>query len=201
MKIFIFSLLVLISAQYTSACAAEPIGSVDGFINGLLYQSNAKCTANRGLAAREYQKQGKLLDAYQEEQAAKMMCDCLPSHAKALQARLPESERAVRMPESAFSKKYMTEILNQCSAEQAQSLYAGACAERYAGLVPNSAKFCSCMDAFTRQLSGAQAAQLGVESSDYMPLAANATKRGEVIPAPPPLLKSMMDSQKACARP
>lgn len=150
---------------------------------------------------REYQGKGDLLGAYQVEQAEKMICDCIPGRAKALQARLSKSERAERMSESVFSTKYMSEITNHCMGVQMQSTFAGACAERYAKRVPDSAKFCSCMAKFTSQLSGAQAAQLGGETSDYLPLAAAAGTRGEAAPAPPPLLKSMMEAQKTCAHP
>jgi len=201
MKLFCLALLVMFSSQFATAHAAEPVDSADAFLTGLLQTSGAQCTQNKGTQVSEYKAKGDLLGAYQVEQAEKMICECVPGRAKALQARLSKSERAKKMSESAFSKKYMSGITNHCVGEQLQSTFAGACAERYAKRVPDSAKFCSCMTKFTSGLSGAQAAQLGGEASDYLPRAAEAGKRGEATPAPPPLLKSMMETQKACAQP
>jgi len=201
MKLFFFAFLVFFSSQFASARAAESVDSVDAFINGLVQTSAVQCTEKKGVLVREYQAKGDLLGAYQVEQAEKMACDCVPGRAKALQAGLSKNERAKRMSESAFSKKYMPGITNHCVGEQLQSTFAGACAERYAKRVPDSAKFCSCMSKFTGEMSSAQAARLGGEASDYLPRAAEAGKRGEAVPAPPPLLKSMMETQKACAQP
>lgn len=201
MKIFFHAFLVLFFSGFAPARAAEPVASVNAILNGMVHMTDAKCTANRGAMVREAEGKGDLLNAYQAEQAEKTLCDCIPARAKAIQARLSKTQRAEKMSESVFSRKYMPEIMDHCSGEQLQSTFAGACAERYAKLVPESAKFCSCMVMFTSRLSGAQAAQLGGEAADYAPLASAASKSGAAAPTPPPLLKSMIDAQSTCARP
>jgi|GEM_PF-4415129 len=201
MKKTYVTLLALFSLLIGSARAAEQIGSVDAFINGLVQISHVKCAENPGALADDYRKKGDLLTAYQVAQADKAICQCIPGRLKALQTRLSKAERAKKVSESAFATQYFMSERNVCLGEQLQSTFAGACAERYAKLVPDGAKFCSCMSDITAGLSGAQAAQIGNEMADYLSLAAAAKETGKPPPAPTPILKSFMDTQQSCAQP
>jgi hypothetical protein len=199
MKSLCFSMLMWLVIVPPCARAAEPVLAVGAIIDSFISISSAKCGESKGTSARDYK--NKPFEAYQMAEAEKMLCECLPARAKALKARLSQKERAAKLTEGAFSTTYMPEIVNQCAGALMKASYAGACSERFAMQVGDSAKFCACMVKFTNNLSDAQAAQLGGESAVYMPAAAQAGKKGEAIPPPPPLLGSMLDAQKACALP
>jgi hypothetical protein len=54
------------------------------------------------------------------------------------------------------------------------------------------------MQSAMRQFSEVELAQLGLDNADWTPRAAEAQKRGEVLPEKTPLLKRMETADQAC---
>jgi len=192
----IISLLLL--SFFASHASAENYGTPVQFINGLLSVSEAQC-AKRGWLVREYERQGKAAEAYSTKNAEITICDCIPAQAKNVRDSLSKADRTSKISESAFTSKFMPQIVNKCTAEQLRSTYAEGCSERFSKIKLNSAKYCSCMSSHLTVMSDGEATQLGQESATYIPLAADAKKKGLPQPEQPPTFKRFMAKESLCS--
>jgi hypothetical protein len=199
MKSLYLVVLLLLTGQAAPARTAEPSFPTETLLTGLVSTINRQCGESKESVLRDLEAESDLLLKYQKQMGRDMICTCMPEQAKALLGRLPKRERARRISEHTLQTKYMPEINGACAGQGLRTTYAGACAERFAGRVPDSAAYCSCMSQFTSGMSDAEASQLGQESADWTEQAAAAKARGEAAPASPPTLSRMTQAHQACS--
>lgn len=174
--------------------------TVEEFFDGMLSISTSQC-ARRGNKANELERQGKRVDADAIRDGEVTLCDCLPNRLRQVRASLSREERSLKITEAEFSSRYIPRALAPCTAESLRRSYGGAgCADRIARRKPNPAKYCSCMSTEVAKFSEAETMELGRESADYVPAAAEAKKLGRPAPVTPPLMKRMAAMDAACSR-
>lgn len=182
------SLAVLLACFFSIAQAQTRI-SVNQFLDGLLSMSASKCQNRDDALARQYESQGRIAEAHSIRSAEKMLCECMPARVKRLRSNLPPADRNRPVSEVEFTTRYMPDIVNACAGSQLRSTYGDGCADRFNGRVSNAATYCSCMSSKLREISDAEAAEIGSASADYLPLAAAAQKQGLSAPTKPPALE------------
>ena len=169
------------------------------FIDGMISISASKCM-RRGELAKEYERQGKILEADGARNGEIMICDCMPSRLRHLRATLSPQERSLKITEAEFSDRYVPRILAPCTGESLRRSYAEGCSERFSRVKLNSANYCSCMGREVAKFTDLETMELGRQSADYMPIAAEAKKQGRGAPDQPPLLRRMTEIDAACSR-
>ena len=179
------------------AIAGAQSSTVDQILDGLADISRSKCQ-NRGALEEEFKAQGKIGEARGIRLAEKNFCECVPAQIDSLRASLPQQAREQRMTEPEFQAQYMPRIVNRCAAEQMRANYADGCGEQFAASQRDAPAYCGCMHRAVSQLSDAEIAQIGLESSEYMPRAAEAKKRGEPAPEQPAGLKRFAALHASC---
>ncbi len=122
----------------------------------------------------------------------------MPEQVRHLQATLSTGDKAESLTESELGNKYIHRIEGKCAADQAKSTYTGNCPDRFADVVPNPTQYCSCMLTGVGTFSEADMREVGLESSDWVPRAVEAKKRGLAPPEQPALLKRYMGIDKSC---
>ena len=190
------SFCVLLVALLPASAAAQST-TVDQILDGLTDISRSKCQ-NRGALEQEFKAQGKIGEARGIRLAEKNFCECVPAQIDSLRASLPQQAREQRMTEPEFQAQYLPRIVNKCAAEQMRATYGEGCSEQFASAQRNSAAYCECMHKAVAQLADADIAQIGLESSDYMPRAAEARRRGEPAPEQPAGLKRFASLHASC---
>lgn len=183
---------------FAATGAAENLGTVDQFLSSLSSLSTSKCR-NRGALAEEFEAQGKAAEARSVRQVETSLCECMPAQLQTLRASLTTKELQRRVTESEFQARYVPRIINKCAAGQLRSTFGDGCSALLAKFRTNSAAYCRCMLDTVSKLSDAEAAQIGKESSEYIPLAAEAKERGEQMPERPPGLRRFAGMEAACA--
>lgn len=179
------------------ATAAAQSSTLDQILDGLSDISRSKCQ-NRGALEQEFKAQGKIGEARGIRLAEKNFCECVPAQIDALRASLPQQAREQRMTEPEFQAQYMPRIVNKCAAEQMRATYADGCSEQFAAAQRNAPAYCDCMHRAVSQLSEADIAQIGLESSEYLPRAAEAKRRGEPPSEQPAGLKRFASLHASC---
>ena len=178
---------------------SQPTATVEEFLDSLLSISASKCL-RRGDLARDYERQGKMAQAEGVRNGEAMICDCMPNRMRQLRATLSRKERSLKVTEVDFSVRYLSNIVAACTGEGLRRTYAEDCVERFARAKPNTAKYCSCMSREVASFTDVETMDLGRESADYLPIAAEAKKQGRAIPDQPPLLKRMTEMDAMCSR-
>lgn len=187
---------LLIPASWSSA--QPPSATVDQFIDGMLSISASKCL-RRGDLSRDYDRQGKAAESDAARNGEIMICDCFPNRLRQLRTEVSRQERSVRVTEAEFSARYMSRIFAPCTGEGLRRTYSEGCIDRFRNSKQNPASYCTCMNQEIGRFTDLEAMELGRESADYMPLAAEAKKQGRPIPDQPPLLKRMTDMDAMCS--
>jgi len=191
------TLLLLVFAL---PAGAQQTATVEEFFSAMLAISDSKCQ-RRGEAAQKYEREGKWMEAGAMHDAETMMCECLPKRMRETHAGLSRQDRSRRVTEAEFTRRFLPQFLGPCTGETLRRPYAEECVKRFAQLKPdNTAKWCSCMSREVATFTDAEAMQIGLESADYVPVAAKAKKEGRPVPAQPPLLKRMAEIDAACSR-
>ena len=192
--------LALLLAALLSGIASMAAGqstTVEQILEGLTAISRAKCQ-DRGALEQEFRAQGKIGEARGIRLAERNFCECVPAQVDALRASLSQQAREQRMTEEEFQAQYMPRIVNKCAAEQMRATYGEGCSEQFAAVQRNSAAYCQCMQQAVSRLADADIAQIGLESSEYMPRAAEARRRGEPPPEQTPGLKQFQAMHASC---
>ena len=171
--------------------------TVDRILSDTVTIAELKCR-DRGQLEHDFRTQGKPVEARQASIAEWTVCDCMPNQVGELRASLSAQDLKQQMTEAEFQKRYLPRIMSKCAAEALRATYGEGCSEQFAAALDNSAAYCECMEQSISQLSEAEALQLGFESSDYNPRAAEAAKRGDPPPARPPLLATMFSWDATC---
>jgi hypothetical protein len=139
--------------------------------------------------------------AYAARSSDFLICGCMPDRVRELQAGLSPAERDAAVDAGEFTSRYfMPKVIQPCIGSMMRQTYGEDCQQLAASLKANAEKFCPCMQSEVAQLSEAEMVQLGLESADYVPLAAQAQKEGRKPPPAPPLLKRFTEKQAACAK-
>ena len=142
---------------------------------------------------------GKVQEAYMMLKARELICTCMPERARQLRAAMPPAERDAPMTEDEFTQRYAPPLVHPCAASMARKMYGDDCAK-----LPVSAKasdgYCPCMRDVLDSMSDADVAQMGLESADWMPRAAEAKKAGQSEPEKPPLLRQFLEKEVACRK-
>jgi len=185
---------------HISSVQADTVVTVDQFLNSYLSVAQAQCSKRDDSLAQQYENQGKKAEAHSIRSAAKTVCSCGPERARLLQSILSKEEKATKLSEADFTKKYLPQIVNKCAADQLKSTYADGCTDRFGKLRSNPDSYCSCMSHRLNELSDTELAQLGNDSSDWAPRAAEAMKRGLPLPEQPPTLKRFASIDASCRK-
>lgn len=188
----LFFLAVPASSQQSKATIVD-------FLDGMLSISASQCL-RRGDMEREYERQGKMMEADSARNGEIMICECMPNHIRQLRASLSPQEISLRITEAEFSAQYLPKFLAQCVGEGLRRSFAQGCPERFSRAKPNSSNYCSCMSREVAKFTDLEAMKLGHESADHLPIAAEAMKHGRVPPPQPPLLKRMTEIDATCSR-
>ena len=201
MRIIIAAAVVALASLVSPTTASQPAtATVDQFISGILSISNEKCR-HRGQAAAKFASEGKVMEARGIRIGEATLCDCMPTQLRALREQLKPAERAQRVTEAEFMKTYAPRYMNACAAESLRQSYGDGCAETIGARKPNGSKYCTCMATQISKFTDAEAAQLGEESAEYAPAAAEAKKRGQAVPPRPPLITRMAEVDATCSAP
>jgi len=183
-----------------AVASAQQTVSVEEYFQGMLTLTASQCAAAGDTLGQQYDREGKQLEAYEARSGQKVICGCVPQQLRDLQAKLSKEEKAAKLSEAEIVKKYFTDVLGKCLAEKAHASYSGDCPDRYSKLVAKPAAYCSCMLTAVSKFSHAELVQAGNEASDWIPLAADAKKRG--VPPPPqsPVLQRYMGLDSSCRK-
>jgi len=172
---------------------AENFASPNQFIDSLLETSRTACLNSMSIG-------GKTQTDDEAFSAARFtFCQCYPTRARLLKNSLPKSIQETPISENEFVRLYLPEIVNKCAKEQAKSMFSGDCSTRLSKSKPNSAKYCSCMANYIDGVSDMEAAQIGLESSQYIPLLEESNKRGQPPPKMPSAFKNFMAMDSICS--
>ena len=187
-KLLLASLLCL-----TSNAMAENFASPYQFIDSLLETSRTACLNSKAISGKTQ------TDDEAFRSARFTFCQCYPERARLLKNSLPKSIQETPISEKEFVRLYLPEIVNKCAKEQAKSMFSGDCSTLLGKSKPNSAKYCSCMANHIDGISDTEAAQIGLESSKYIPLLAESNKRGQPPPKMPSAFKNFMAMDSICS--
>lgn len=190
-------LAIVLSFLGVRVAGATPMYAVDRFLNDTVSIAEVKCR-DRGALEREYAKQGKIAEARSFKLAEATLCDCMPARIKELKTSLSKSMLQQKMTEAEFQNRYVPQIVNTCAAEQLKSTYGEGCAEAFSTRIKDSATYCGCVHQSLSLLTDSDIAQIGSESADYVPRAADAQKRGAPPPEQPPAVRRFSAIDAAC---
>lgn len=102
----------------------------------------------------------------------------MPIQVKKIRLTLSPNELKTQISESDFLIRFKPKIIDKCAAEQFKSVFSDGRGERLAKIHTNSEKFFNCMFSKLAELTDADIADIGVAAADYIPLAAEAEKKG-----------------------
>lgn len=193
-RFFLNSLRNLLLASLlclASIAKAENLASPNQFIHSLLETSRTACLNSMSISGKAH-----IDEAYSATRFT--FCQCYPERARQLKNSLPKSIQETPISEKEFVRLYLPEIVNKCAKEQAISMFSGDCPTRLSKSKPNSSKYCSCMANYIDGVSDMEAAQIGLESSKYIPLLAESNKRGQPPPKMPAAFKNFMAMDSIC---
>lgn len=192
-------LLTLSLTVIHGALAQERQLTVQQFFEGYASLSQKQCAA-RGDLERKFRAQGKHREANATANGEIMICDCVPSQLDRLQKNLTSKERGTKVTEIQFSEQYASKVVAACSGESVRRTYnADSCVTDFSSKA-DPAAYCSCMKNEVDNFTDSEAMELGNQTADWAPIAANAQKAGKPLPDMPPLVKRMSDMNKFCTR-
>ena len=134
--------------------------------------------------------------AYAARSSDFLVCGCVPDRVGELRAGLSPAERDAAIDAGEFTSRYfMPKVIQPCIGSMMRKTYGEDCPDLAASLKVNAEKFCPCMQSEVAQFTEAELVQLGFESANYVPLAAQAQKEGRNPPPAPPLFKRFTAKQ------
>jgi hypothetical protein len=129
------------------------------------------------------------------------MCDCQLARLQVIQSKMSVAEKQEMVSGTDFQARLKTLVLEKCVGEMARAVLSEqSCAQTHSD-VPKPPGYCHCISEKLTAISDADAMELGLASSDYIPRLAEAKKKGLPIPEPPPSFKKFQDTMKACGAP
>ena len=185
-----------------SLCVAQPTTrlTVNQFLDGLLSMSAEKCQNRDDAPAKRYESQGRAVEAYAIRSGEKTICECVPNRIKNLRSNISSSDRDRVVSQAEFTTQYMPDIVNLCAAAQLRSAYGDGCVDRFNGKVSDAKTFCPCMSSKLQAVSDAEIAEIGGASADYLPLAAEAQRKGLPAPVKPQALVRFGAIEMSCRK-
>lgn len=186
-----FSLVLPMLLLSLNARADSP-GTMGQFLDYLLLTYNSACSEGGA-----WYEQLKTPDAIAID-ARHTVCECIPNRAANLKSSLSTTELELPFSDS-MRQRYMTQVVDPCSAAQARAMYGQDCADRFSKYKGNSANYCACMSNYMHSLSDREATQLGIESASYLPAMQLAKKQGLPLPEPPPVYKRFASAESSCS--
>jgi hypothetical protein len=194
---FITVLTCMAYLGFSASAQTQNIPTAAGFFEGFLAVSESRCHT-RGEKEQYFTAKGETGNAFMARKGEQMMCECVPKQADTVRASLSREELDEPMTDPQFSEKYGGQIMNKCSAALMRSMFGDGCTALWGSSFANSAGYCKCMERSLAFLSDADAAQIGILSSDHLPRAAEARHRGEPAPEQPAILKQYFAIDKSC---
>ena len=188
---FLHNLLIASLLCLAANAKADNFASPNQFIDSLLETSRTACLNLSGSVKAQADDEAFSATRF-------TFCQCYPERARLLKTSLPKSIQETPISEKQFVRLYLPEIVNKCAKEQAMSMFSGDCPTHLSKSKPNSAKYCSCMANYIDGVSDMEAAQIGLESSQYIPLLAEANKHGQPPPKMPSAFKNFMAMDSIC---
>lgn len=197
MRAALLSFLMTVNA----IASAETSATVNQYLNSILAISRQQCDGFDTAPIRQAETAGKELEAHSLKAGYKAICECMPTRMRELQSSLSKEKLQEVMSESRFAQElYKPRVISSCAAEQFRSTYGDGCSSRMASEIKNSAAYCSCMSKALQKFTDDELAELGLETADYVPAAANAKKQGIAPPNQPPLLSRFSSEHSVCSR-
>lgn len=138
------------------------------------------------------------LTGYTLEDAVQSLCVCLPAKTRELTKSLAPEELARTVTAEEFLRVFNSSVIDKCSAEQMKSMYGEQCRRRFRKSSVDVAKYCACMKEVVSGYSEATTAAIAAAAGDYLPMAAEAEKKGEPVPARPPILEAYYQADQGC---
>jgi len=138
------------------------------------------------------------LTGYNLKDAVQSLCVCLPEKTQAFRSTLSPEDLARPISEEEFLGRFHPAVIDKCAAEQLHTMYGEQCRKRFRKAGLNTSQYCSCMKDVVGGFSEATAAAIAAAASDYLPLAAEAEKKGEPAPSRPPILESYYQADLGC---
>lgn len=131
--------------------------------------------------------------------ARQSLCVCVPRKATEILRGLSAKQRQEQLSQDQIKQRWLPRIFGRCAVQQLQAPYSPAeCTARFSKTIHNSKKFCQCMSAKIAVLSDSDAFVIGLQSANYLPLAAAAAKKGQPRPEAPQPLKQFLADGTAC---
>lgn len=193
-----FAILLTALCLQLSAAYAQVLPTRGQYIDGTLSHLKTKCT-EMPAAIKDFERQGKPLQAEALKDSLYTMCQCIPGHMQKVRATLSHSALNEKITESKFGE-IATPIVTQCSTEQLRQVYAPGCETRtIAKNKKNPVQYCACMFRTLSQMSDADIMQISQDALEFAPRSVEAKKRGLPEPAPPTTVQRMLSTDASCS--
>lgn len=156
-----------------------------------------QCTSVRD-QLKEFKVKADPLTGYTLKDAVQSLCVCLPEKTQAFASTLPPEELAREVSEQEVRSRFDPAVIDKCAAEQIHTMYGPECRKRFKRSGLDVKSYCSCMEEVVSGYSEATTAAIAAAAGDYLPLAAEAEKNGEPVPARPPVLETYFQADHGC---
>ena len=138
------------------------------------------------------------LTGYNLKDAVQSLCVCLPEKAQALTDTLTREDLAREIDEDEFLRLMGPAVTDKCAAEQMHAMYGEDCRKRFRKAGLDAPKYCACMKEVVSTYPEATSGGIAAAASEYLPLAAEAEKRGDPVPSRPPVLEAYYQADQGC---
>ena len=138
------------------------------------------------------------LAGYTLQDAEQSLCRCMPAETQALKLTLSEEQLEQPVTEQQFLDLMKRGVFERCSAEQLRAMYGDQCTRRFKLRGIDVQSYCTCMRGIVNAYTDAAAAGIAAASSEYLPEAAAAEKRGQTAPPRPPILQEWFQADQGC---
>jgi hypothetical protein len=138
------------------------------------------------------------LAGYTLKDAVQSLCVCLPEKIHALKHTLSPDDLTRAITADEFLARFNPAVIDQCAAEQIQTIYGAECPKRFKTAGLNERKYCACMKVVVDGYSGSVAAAIAAEAAEYLPRAAEAEQKAEQVPPRPPVLEAYYQADQGC---
>jgi len=205
--------LAYFGLSFAAGGSATPAAAVGGaeamatpaiYLTGLEQVFGTQCLQIRediDRKAKDAETAGKTYEAYALRSSRDMMCQCVPDRARQARTALRPAERDTPVTESEFTQRYaLPKVIQPCIADTVRKTYGQDCARVATSMKIETASYCPCMRTVIAGLSEAEITQVGLESADYIPRAAQAQKEGRAVPEPPPTFRKFTEREAVCRK-
>jgi len=138
------------------------------------------------------------LTGYTLKDAVQSLCVCLPEKTQVFASTLSPEELAREVSEEEVRGRFDPAVIDKCAAQQIHTMYGPECRKRFKRSGLDVKSYCSCMEEVVGGFSEATTAAIAEAAGDYLPVAAEAEKNGEPVPARPPVLEAYYQADHGC---